>query len=47
MYLNGWKAKDLAKAAKCKVSYVYAFMGGHRSSEKVKQDIAKALDIEI
>lgn len=47
MYLRGWKAKDLAKAANCKVSYIYAFMGGHRDNQEVKKAIAEALNIEI
>lgn len=47
MYLRGWKAKDLAKAANCKVSYIYAFMGGHRDSQEVKKAIAEALNIKI
>lgn len=46
MYLKGWKAKELAEATNCKISYIYAFMSGLRYNENVKKSIARVLDIE-
>ena len=45
--LRKWTQKDLAEATGLKLSYIKAFMAQIRYSEKAKEAIAEALEIEI